>query len=79
MTAARKTARRRAAKPASELSVYSGSVMLGEIKPSPRGFVARMASGRRLPGAFANEREAMRAITSSSREERAALPISEQK
>ena len=67
MSAARKTARRKAA--ASESTVYDGSLLIGEIKPGARGFTARTAGGRRL-GAFASAQLAMRAITSAARAER---------
>ena len=43
MTAARKTTRRKAA--ASKSTVYDGSRLIGEIRPSARGFTARLAGG----------------------------------
>ena len=67
MPAAR-IAKRRPVKPPTESAVYAGSMLIGEIKPSARGFTARLATGRRL-GAFADERLAMKAITAAARAE----------
>ena len=65
--AAARNATRRPVKPPTESSVYDGSRMIGEIKPTGHGFSARLATGRRLAGTFATERLAMRAITAATR------------
>lgn len=69
----RKPRRRKAAQPPTESWVYSGRVLIGEIKPKDRAFTARLANGRRL-GSFADERAAMRAITTAARDGRAPSP-----
>lgn len=68
MTAPVRKATRRPVKPPTVSTVYDGSRLIGEIKPSARGFTARLTSGRRL-GAFATEKLAMRAITAATRGE----------
>jgi len=51
-----------------ESSVYDGSRFLGDVAPRRGGgYVAKLASGRRLLGAFKTERAAMSAITAAFR------------
>lgn len=72
--AARKSARRRAARPATKSVVYDGRLLCGMIAPKSGGmFAARLATGKLL-GRFANERLAQRALTAASRGERAPQP-----
>lgn len=79
MTTAVRRAKRRPAKLPAESAVYLGSVMAGEILPRRGRFVARLASGRRLAGAFTTEQAAMRAITSAALADRAPSPTISEK
>jgi hypothetical protein len=71
MSAVARKPKRRKATPAVESVVYGGSILLGEIRPKGRTFIARLASGRRL-GTFVNERVAQKAICAGARADRAA-------